>query len=151
MINPPKTSYEWNKLLELIKEGSNDEEVLSAMQHGNIDWIGGVANIFVNNLLNAVDYRLQKGLKTFQQSFNYVGNNEGVFISNIRNFKNEIKFLYKLVSLKCIPEEERVKYQKLVQNNADKIQENLKKASAIDKTGRILYIIEKNPINNIGE
>ena len=125
MINPPKTSYEWNKLFELIRLGSNDAEALSAMQQGTIDWIGGVANIFVNNLLTTVDYRMQKGLRNFQQSFNHVGTSEGLLISNIRNFKTEVRFLYKLVSLRCIPETERLKYQKMVQDNADKIQENL--------------------------
>ena len=151
MINPPKTSYEWNKLLELIKEGSNDNEVLSAMQQGTIAWISSVANIFVKNLLSTVDFRLQKGLKKFQQSFNYVGNNEGAFILNIRNFKNEMRFLCQLVDLKCIPEEERVKYKKIIQDNADKIQENMEKAALVDKTGKILYIIKQNKINAIGE
>ena len=80
-----------------------------------------------------------------------MGGNEGIFILNIRKFKQEILFLYKLVSLKCIPEKERGEYQKMIQDNANKIQENLEKTSGIDKTGRLSYIIKHNKINDLGE
>ena len=150
MLPPPKTSYEWNQLLELLKAGTHDSEVLAAMEQGSLEWIGGVAPIFVRNLLTTADTRLQQEVKKFQQSFTYVGSQEGLFVLNLRRLKQEMQFLYRLVSLKCIPQEERTKYQKIIQDNADKIQDNLEKSSAVDRTGRIAYIIKNNKINNLG-
>lgn len=150
-LEPPKTSYEWYILLDNIKKGENDFSILEVMQKGSIDWIDGVAPLFVKDLLETIDLRLHKSTDNFQRMMQNKGLNEATLIANIRKLKRDIEFLYKLAGLQCLPDEQKKQYRNLVQINADKIQENLENSARNDRTGKIAYLVRNNKINVLGD
>ena len=66
-IAPPATYADWIKLLDDLKEKTDDDAVLEAMQKGTLEWQSGVAERFSRKLVDAVNHRLNGATDRFQK------------------------------------------------------------------------------------
>ena len=67
MIAPPRTYAQWAALLTTFAAGTADEEAVHAMRAGTLVWQSGVAERFIQRLLDALNTRIQKDGDTFSR------------------------------------------------------------------------------------
>ena len=68
MNKAPKIYADWVKVLNILKSGEDDENILALMQEGIVVWQSGVAERFLKRLVEAVNFRLNKATDNFQKS-----------------------------------------------------------------------------------
>lgn len=147
VILPPQTYSEWIKALEALKEKENDHEVLLAMQQGTIEWQSGVAERFIKQLTNTVNLRLNMASDQFQRSIKNANGQENLLIQALLVLRKELSFLFSIMNLSAIPEQERKVCCGLVQQQADHIQQSLESSAHQDRTGRMVSIIRNHKVN----
>lgn len=148
MIAAPKTYAEWVNVLTMLKNKTDDEAVLSAMQRGTIEWQSGVAERFTSKLVDAVNSRINAASDKFQLDISRSGGNEGAIIQAILRLRKEMAFLVKAMDLPAIPEKDRAAYKNLVIEQADKMQKSLEDSAKADRTGRLASVIRNNKVNS---
>lgn len=148
MIAAPKTYAEWVNVLTMLKNKTDDEAVLPAMQRGTIEWQSGVAERFTSKLVEAVNSRINAASDKFQLDISRSGGNEGAIIQAILRLRKEMAFLVKAMDLPAIPEKDRATYKNLVIEQADKMQKSLEDSAKADRTGRLASVIRNNKVNS---
>lgn len=148
-LQPPSTYAQWVSLLDLLKERSDDPNVLQAMQAGTIHWQDGVAERFSRKLIDAVNARMNSAVDRFQKEMSRSRGQEREIVSAILNLRNEMRFLSKAIRLPALPEKDRQSYYQLVLSQANSIQESLEKSAKTDRTGKLLSIIKTNRVNDL--
>lgn len=148
-IAPPATYADWVKLLDDLKEKTDDDAVLEAMQKGTLEWQSGVAERFARKLVDAVNHRLNGATDRFQKEMGRCRGEERVIVQAIYSLRRELSFLSKTVDLPAIPEKDRKKYRELVIEQADKIQKSLEDSAKRDRTGKLYSIVKNNRVNAI--
>ena len=76
MIEAPHTYSEWVHVFSILKKGSDDEEVLSAMQNGTIEWQAGIAERFSQKLIDTVNDRINAASDKFQIELSRAGDQD---------------------------------------------------------------------------
>ena len=69
-MTAPRTYAEWSVLLDELKNGTNDAEVLDAMKGGTLAWQSGVAERFAKKLTDAVNTRMNRASDRFSREKN---------------------------------------------------------------------------------
>ncbi len=146
-IAPPKTYSDWVELLEIFKSRTNDEEVLSAMQRGTVEWQSGVAERFAKKLVDAVNFRLNAATDRFQKEMSRSAGQERAIVQALISLRRELRFLAESVDLPAIPEKDRSKYRSLVVEQADSIQKSLEDSARNDRSGKLASIVRNNKVN----
>lgn len=147
MIEVPHTYSEWVHVFTLLKNKSDDEEVLAAMQAGTIEWQAGVAERFSQKLINTVNTRMNLASEKFQVNMLRAGSQEGAIVQAIINLRKEMIFLSKAMNLPAIPEKERQQYLNLVIKQADIMQKSLEDSAKKDTSGKLSSIVRNHKIN----
>lgn len=157
----PHTYREWVDLLEVLKEGNDDEGVIAAFQHGELNWQTGVASRFYARLADVVNTRLNRITDTLQRDLNHARGGERDIVGALVAARRALDALLRAVDIPALPERERNACHDLIVAQADSIQQNLEESStnrsmrtnrltASDATGRLASIIRNNPVNSIG-
>lgn len=144
---PPKTYAEWAKLLDRLKDKTNDTDVLHALKQGTIVWQSGVAERFAQRLVNAINARINAATDKFQKDMIRGCGQEGPTVRAILSLRKEMAFLCDAIDLPAIPEKDRIQYQALVRGQADKMQESLEESAQKDRTGKMSSIVRNNKVN----
>lgn len=147
MIKEPHTYSEWVNIFSILKQKSNDEEVLSAMQNGTIEWQSGVAERFMQKLIDTVNFRMNDASDKFQIKLSRAGNEEGAIVQAILALRKEMMFLKKVVNIPALPEKERQYYISLVVEQADVMQKSLEDSAKRDRSGKMSSIIRNHRVN----
>ena len=148
MIAAPRTYSEWVSVLTMLKNKTDDEEVLSAMQRGSLEWQAGVADRFTVKLVDAVNARMNTATDKFQTDISRSNGQEGAIVQAILQLRKEMAFLVKVMDLPVIPEKSRAEYRNLVLDQADKMQKSLEDSARNDRTGRLASIIRNHKVNS---
>ena len=149
MIKAPHTYAEWVEVLTLLKNKSDDKEVLKAMKSGSLEWQSGVAERFSGKLIQAVNTRMDAAVKQFQTALSRAGGQGGDVERAILALRKEMAFLLQAVDLGVIPEDIRKEYIRMVREQADGMQKSLQESAKADKTGRLASIIRNHKVNSI--
>lgn len=149
MINAPQTYAEWVKILTLLKNKSDDTEVLKAMKSGTLEWQSGVAERFSGKLIEAVNARMDAAVKQFQTALSRSNGQGGDVERAILALRKEMAFLLQAVDLHVIPEDIRKEYIRMVKEQANGMQTSLEDSAKADKTGRLSSIIRNHKVNSI--
>ncbi len=144
-MNPPQIYYEWVQLLRMLRDRSNDETVIPLLQQGELVWQDGVAQRFVDKLLDLIDYRLDLATNRFQDIIDHGDNN--ALLSAISGFRTEFKRLTEIVDIPAIPGDNRDKLKQMIKSNADAVQDSLEKSAESDPTGKVKSLLMNNPVN----
>lgn len=136
---------EWVDILNILKNRTNDEEVLEVMKKGTIEWQSGVAERLTKRLINIVNERMQYAIDKYQSVKYY---DERRFIQSLLNLRKELKFLSEVLNIAIIPEKDREQYRDLVVNQANIIQNSLEESAKNDHSGKLLSIVKNHRVNN---
>ena len=149
MIDPPQTYLEWTKVLDMLKNKQNDDEVLQAMLKGKLVWQTGVADRFAKRLTDTINYRMNQATERFQKELNRGNGQEMDIVNALLGVRKEFAFLAKAINLPVIPLKDRNQYHQLVLSQADSIQASLEESAKKDRTGKLLSIIRNNRVNDM--
>ena len=146
MIKIPSTYGEWVDVLNMLKNKSNDEEVLHVMQQGKLEWQTGVAERFTEKYIGTINYRLDNATDKFQTEINRASGRESMIIQALLNLRKELVFLSKVANIEAVPEKYRSQYYNMVINHADSIQKSLEDSAKKDRTGKLSSIIRNHKV-----
>lgn len=144
-MKTPMIYSEWVDILNILKNRTNDEEVLEVMKKGTIEWQSGVAERLTKRLINIVNERMQYAIDKYQSVKYY---DERGFIQSLLNLRKKLKFLSEVLNIAIIPEKDREQYRDLVVNQANIIQNSLEESAKNDHSGKLLSIVKNHRVNN---
>ena len=147
MISIPKNYSDWVKVLELLKNKSDDAEVLNAIKAGTIEWQTGVAERFLKRLTDSVNFRLNNATDKFQKEIARSGAEYNI-VQSIINLRKELIFLSQVVDLPAIPEKPRSQLVSMILEQANNIQNSLENSASKDRSGKLSSIIRNNKVNS---
>ena len=147
MIAIPQNYSDWVKILELLKNKSDDTEVLKVMNAGKIEWQSGVAERFLKRLTDSVNFRLNNATDKFQKEISRSGEEYNI-VNSIINLRKELMFLSQIVDLPVIPEKQRAQLVSMVLEQANNIQNSLEESAKKDRSGKLSSIIRNNKVNS---
>ena len=147
MIKEPHTYAEWVTVLDILKEGTDDVDIAEAMRKGTLEWQSGVAERFMNKLIDVINFRMDYASDRFQKSISRTNGEERVVIQSMLALRKEMSFLAEIIDLPAIPENERYQYKQLVLEQADNMQASLENSAQKDRSGKLLNIIKNHKIN----
>lgn len=146
-IVPPKTYSDWVAILDMLKTKSDDENVLSAMQRGTIEWQSGVAERFSKKLIDVINYRMNAATDKFQKEMTRSNGQERAIVQALLALRKELCFLSKAINLSAIPEKDRQRYYQLVISQANSVQSSLEDSAKKDRSGKLASIVRNNRVN----
>ncbi len=147
VIAPPKTYSEWVAVLDILKDKSDDEAVLSAMLKGTIEWQSGVAERFSKKLIDVINYRMNAASDKFQKEMIRSNGQERAIVQSLLALRKELCFLSKSINLPAIPENNRKQYYQLVISQANSMQKSLEDSAKKDRSGKLASIVRNNKVN----
>lgn len=148
-MNAPKAYNEWNNVLKLLAKRTNDKEVLDMMMKGTLQIQSGVYERFIKKLIDVINQRLNDVIDRFSKEMTYAKGQESLIIKALIGLRKEIEFLIKVVSIPAIPAKDATTYIDFIKKQANIIQESLEKsAKNNDQSGRLLFVVQNNKINN---
>lgn len=145
-MKPPTTYSEWTGLLDRLRQGGYEDELLSAMEQGTFDWSPVVSERFVACLRATIDSRLH-GLQQRQQRFAAHSNSERDIVAYLLNYRREFGLLRRLVSLPAIRNDVRSSFQSMIVECARKAQEALEESAAQDRSGRLVVLVRNTRVD----
>ena len=148
-MTAPRTYAEWSTLLDALKNGTNDADVLPAMKSGTLSWQSGVAERFAKKLTDAVNTRMNRASDRFSRDMGRPGNGEGDIVRALLALRREMSFLKDAMNLPVIPEKDRAQYCQLVQAQADSMQKSLEDSAKRDRTGKLASIVRNHRVNTL--
>ena len=83
MITTPHTYSEWVTVLTVLKNKTDDEEVIKKMKAGTVEWQSGVAVRFSKRLIDAVNTRMNAASDKFQIDLSRAHGQEGAIVQAI--------------------------------------------------------------------
>ena len=148
-ITPPHTYSDWVVVLDILKNKTDDQEVLAAMQKGTVEWQSGVAERFSKKLIDTINYRMNSATDKFQREMSRSQGQERVIVQALLALRKELSFLLKAIDLPALPDKDRNHYCQLVISQADNIQKSLDDSAKQDRTGKLSSIVRNNRVNSI--
>lgn len=148
-ITPPHTYSDWVAVLDILKNKTDDQEVLAAMQKGTVEWQSGVAERFSKKLIDTINYRMNSATDKFQKEMSRSQGQERVIVQALLALRKELSFLLKAIDLPALPDKDRNHYCQLVISQADSIQKSLEDSAKQDRTGKLSSIVRNNRVNSI--
>jgi len=139
------TYEEWLAKIDLLKNNSLNQEILTTMQNTPIN----------PNINDNIVFRLEKLInERFELSVNKITNNLTDIFSDsnyldliLLNFKKELIYINNLIKLKQIPIEKQKTLLAEMQTKSDKIYDILtREANSIDPTGIYSMTIKNNKV-----
>lgn len=146
-IAPPHTYAEWVGVLDQLKDKSDDEAVVQAMQAGTIEWQSGVAERFSKKLITVINFRLNAATDRFQREMSHAQGQERVIVQALLALRRELAFLARAISLPALPDKDREQYRQLVVRQADNIQKSLEDSAKKDRSGKLSSLVRNNRVN----
>ncbi len=150
-MKSPSSYFDWCKIFDEIEDweiGHIDENLISVMENGTIDWTDGVSQRITLRLINLVNNRLQK-LNEFYNKRLAISFNSFDLTSVLIVFRKEIIFIKRLDSLPMLPKELREELVKDITNYAKKTQQSLEDNAKKDLSGGLKQIVLSYRIDNI--
>lgn len=148
-ISPPHTYSDWVEILDMLKNKSDDEEVLQTMQRGTVEWQSGVAERFAKKLIDTINYRMNAATDKFQKEMSRSQGQERAIVQALLALRKEFRFLAQAINLPALPEKDRQHYYQLVISQADSVQKSLEDSAKRDRTGKLASIVRSNKVNSL--
>lgn len=143
----PYTYAEWSDVLDNLKKKTDDDRVLSLMKQGTIEWQPGVADRFIKQLFEAINYRLNKAADMFRTSISRARGQERIITQAILSMRKELIYLKEAVNLPALPQREREYCTGIIKEQADEFQKMLEEIAKSDRSGKLSSVIRNNKVN----
>ena len=147
MITTPHTYSEWVTVLTVLKNKTDDEEVIKKMKAGTVEWQSGVAERFSKRLIDAVNTRMNAASDKFQIDLSRAHGQEGAIVQAILALRKEMAFLAEAINLPALPDKERQYYLNLVLEQANNMQKSLEDSAKHDRSGKLSSSVRNHKVN----
>lgn len=147
----PSTYADWCKNFDEIESweiGHIDENLISKMELGTLEWVDGVSQRITLRLINLVNNRLQK-LNEFSNRRLAVSYNPFDLTNILIIFRKELMFIKRLDNLPMLPEDLRKDLVKDIVDYAKKTQKSLEDSVKRDLSGELKRVVTSYKIDNI--
>lgn len=142
-MKPPTTYAEWATLLTELKSIPINDECISAIYQGKLEFLPGVAERFTTRLTETVNARLEHISTDFNQSIHRNTSDERALITALRNIQKDFKALIQIVKMPVLPEKFQNIYIQSIRDEAQRIQSSLENTAKFDRTGKLLTLIKQ--------
>lgn len=148
-MKSPDTYAEWVEAFDAFRQRENDEENMEAMESGTFIWEPVVAEMFMKEMISAIEKRLGDAQKRFQKSTAHFGGSDNEMTAMLISLRREMKFIMRFASLDVLGDERRSQLRKMVSDAADRIQSSLESSAASDRSGRTAVILKNHRVNDL--
>ncbi|WP_316569117.1 hypothetical protein [Neobacillus sp. YIM B06451] len=142
----PTTYAEWIASFDNFKTGTQDEEVLTSMEKGSIEWTKGVAERLTQHLFETIEFRLKHTANQLQKELNACRGNETALVKAILSARKRLAVLKRVAHLPAFPDHVKEAMNTLLHDYAKSTQQSLEDSALTDRTGRLRSLIRHNPI-----
>jgi len=147
MITAPNPYAQWCACFDTLSKGPPNKEAIDAFRHGNVAWINGVADRFIQSLDSFIKTRLDNAHNQFtRQQCNSRGIEQAI-IAAILQLRKEYQYVYELVQVIPIPEKYLKSVIDYLRQQGRQTQENLERTAKSDRTGNLLRIVRNNRLD----
>lgn len=148
-MKSPTTYGEWSMLLEQLKRGTHDEEIMRAMESGTITWSAGVAERFTRLVIETMEHRLRGVVDSFQKELNRAAGSETAIILALNTARRRFSFINRLCELPVFPKLVKLSVKNLFNQYIQDTQAGLEQSAQADRTGRLRLLFKNNPLTNL--
>lgn len=145
-MNAPATYAEWAACCDLLLKGGNDEEVISAMRTGTLEWTSGVAERLTKRIYEVFDARLKALGEQFQRDTSRSNGHETLLANALIGIRKNLIMVAQLSELPALPELVTTNLKKSLQQFVERTQASLEASARSDRSGRLLSIIKRTPV-----
>ena len=149
MENNPTTYAEWVVLLNQIKEGTCDIELLSRARNGSYTNQTSALRRWLKRYKDVVDIRIKTAHQQFSLSYVKSNGHEAAMVSSLLTLRREYQFLIDICSISAMPEREREAFLEKIIDIANKTQKTLEHNASIDLYGKYKSIVQQNGVNKL--
>lgn len=144
-MDEPKIYKEWVDLLDELADGKDDNSVLERMRKGTLHWQVGVAERFMNILLETINLRIECINKVLDGKLSSY-KNENELVEALLHTRKQYNYLKKIVTIPAIPEKQQNQLIEMIKKNRESVQNSLEKSATSDVSGKLASIIKNNKI-----
>ena len=148
-MKPPIAYAEWIIIFDCLRDENCDEEVLTAMEAGKLEWTSGVADRFVSRLVETVDFRLKRAAELLARDLGRSRSESAQLTNAVLSARRRITFVMRLAALSVLPQYVREQISGMVVGYAESVQKAMEESAKQDRTGKVLSLIRNNAISNI--
>jgi hypothetical protein len=146
----PSSYSEWLECFDIVKDGTNDAEVLECMKHGCLSLSAGVAGRFASQLTSLLQFRIKKASSKFSRSMQNARGELNCVTNALISVRKEYKYLLQIAKLPVIPLNDSQILVSALRQQADSMQDSLESTSVKnDRSGVLTSIIRRNRINDL--
>ncbi len=149
MESNPTTYAEWVVLLNQIKEGTCDVELLTRARNGSYTNQTSALQRWLQRFKDVVDIRINMAHQQFSFSYGKSNGNEAAMVSSLLTLRREYQFLIDLCSIPAMPEQEEMQFLEKIIDIANKTQKTLEHNASIDLYGKYKSIVQQNGVNRL--
>ena len=145
-MNPPKTYAEWAASCDHLLKGDCDEDTITAMELGSLEWTSGVAERITQRIHEVFDTRLKLAGEHFQRDTNHAQGHVTLLANALLGIRKKMILLARLAGLPALPDMVKQSLQQSLQQFAERTQSSLESSARIDRTGKTLDLVKRNRI-----
>jgi len=145
-VKPPTTYAEWAACCDLLLAGQSDEEILTAMQTGHLEWTSGVAERITRRVHEVFDVRLKAVGDKFQRDVNHARGHETLLANALLDIRKGLIPVGRLAALPAWPDMVKQSLQQSLQHFVERSQTSLESSARSDRTGRMLDLLRRNRV-----
>ncbi|MFJ7994709.1 hypothetical protein ACIQY5_21540 [Peribacillus frigoritolerans] len=145
-MNVPRTYSDWIHCFERLKEGNKDDQVISTMEKGSIEWTKGVSERFTEQLFAVLEYRLKQSGEQLQRNLNNSKGNKSHIAKALLDARKRLSILNRVAMLPALPENVRETMKNVIKDFAGKTMKSLEESAKSDRTGHLGMEIKKNSL-----
>lgn len=149
MESNPTTYAEWVVLLNQIKEGPCDVELLSRARNGSYTNQTSALQRWLHRFKDVVVIRLNMAHQQFRLSYGKSNRHEASMVSSLLTLRREYQFLIDICSIPAMPKRERTEFLEAIIDIANETQKTLENNASIDLYGKYKSIVQQNGVNKL--
>lgn len=150
-MSTPHTYAEWIDCLDQLKTGTKDEEIISNMERGKVEWTKGVAERLTQHLYETFEIRLKQSADQLQKELNACYGDETLLVKSILSARKRLAILKKVTELPSFPDHVNSVMLNILKEYAKNTQQSLEDSTYTDRTGRLRSLIRNNPITQFDQ
>jgi len=142
------TYFELISILENLKTGPRNEQELKRLYEVKIDLSENIIYRIINHINDLIITRIKNTFEGLLIKISTIYYDINALSMEIINIKKELSFAKKIVTMPIIPEENKEKFLKTLENFGDEITNTLiSSVEGVDTTGEIITMIKNSRIN----
>ena len=145
-MNPPKTYAEWAASCDRLLKGDCDEETLTAMEVGSLEWTSGVAERITRRIHEVFESRLKLAGEHFQRDTHHAQGHATPLTNALLGIRKKMILLARLSALPALPDMVKQSLQQSLQQFAERTQSSLESSARTDRSGKTLDLVKRNRI-----